>query len=212
MLQSKNQPKHQAQRTDLTIISGGQTGADRGGLLGAAALGIPTGGTAPHGWMTEHGSDPTLAEFKLVEGPKGKSLGHTYILRTEQNIINSDGTVVFGNIDPVRDRGSYRTIELCKKHSKPYLHISISELKQGLSQCAEKLRRWVIDESIQTLNVSGNRESKCKGLEKTVAKVVQEAFEQKLERSLLEKVHLEKPKSRGELEALITTRQGKGDG
>jgi hypothetical protein len=35
------------------IISGGQTGADQGGLEGARLLGIQTGGTAPYNWMTD---------------------------------------------------------------------------------------------------------------------------------------------------------------
>ncbi len=37
------------------IISGGQTGADRGGLLAGEALKIETGGTAPPIFMTELG-------------------------------------------------------------------------------------------------------------------------------------------------------------
>jgi hypothetical protein len=35
------------------VISGGQTGADQGGLRAARACGIPTGGWAPRGWLTE---------------------------------------------------------------------------------------------------------------------------------------------------------------
>ena len=35
------------------IISGGQTGADMGGLLAAKDLGIRTGGWMPKGWLTE---------------------------------------------------------------------------------------------------------------------------------------------------------------
>ena len=34
----------------IKIISGGQTGADMGGLRAGRALNIPTGGSAPHGW------------------------------------------------------------------------------------------------------------------------------------------------------------------
>ena len=44
----------------LQIVSGGQTGADQGGLEAALALGIPVGGWAPKGWLTENGPDPTL--------------------------------------------------------------------------------------------------------------------------------------------------------
>ena len=37
------------------IISGGQTGADKGGLIAAKKANIKTGGIAPKGFMTEAG-------------------------------------------------------------------------------------------------------------------------------------------------------------
>ena len=49
------------------IISGGQTGADEGGLMAAALLGIPTGGWMPRGFLREstsgrfHYHDPAIA-------------------------------------------------------------------------------------------------------------------------------------------------------
>lgn len=44
------------------VLSGGQTGADLGGLRAARACGIPTGGWAPRGWLTEVG---WLVEYGL---------------------------------------------------------------------------------------------------------------------------------------------------
>jgi hypothetical protein len=35
------------------VVSGGQTGADQGGLRAARLAGIPTGGWAPKGWLVE---------------------------------------------------------------------------------------------------------------------------------------------------------------
>ena len=50
------------------IISGGQTGADMGALLAARELGIPTGGVAPKGWLTENGpQEELLRNFGLIE-------------------------------------------------------------------------------------------------------------------------------------------------
>lgn len=40
------------------IISGGQTGADQGGLDAGKALGLKTGGLMPKGWRTEAGPRP----------------------------------------------------------------------------------------------------------------------------------------------------------
>ena len=45
------------------IISGGQTGADQIGLEVALSLGIPTGGTAPKGFITETGPNYKLRDI-----------------------------------------------------------------------------------------------------------------------------------------------------
>lgn len=56
------------------IVSGGQTGADQAALRAARAAGLPTGGWAPRGWLTEEGPAPWLANrsgfavFPLTRG------------------------------------------------------------------------------------------------------------------------------------------------
>ena len=71
------------------IISGGQTGADMGGLLAGELLHIPTGGTCPDFYVDENGFNPDfIPRFKLKSGGN-------YRQRTEQNIIDSDLTLVF---------------------------------------------------------------------------------------------------------------------
>ena len=40
------------------IVSGGQTGVDRGGLEAAIALGLPYGGWVPKGLIAEDGTVP----------------------------------------------------------------------------------------------------------------------------------------------------------
>ena len=172
-----------SQRTDLKIISGGQTGADYGALLGAQALGIETAGYAPAGWLVERDprfltrTNPDLAQFGLIEAPKGKSEGHTYIIRTELNAQHSDGTVVFGNVDPTHDKGSARTIELAEKHRKPWIQFDLIELNNP-ARCAAELRQWVIDQDIAVLNIAGNRGSKAPKLESQVQAIVQLAFQE----------------------------------
>lgn len=49
------------------IISGGQTGADQGGLSAAIILNIKTGGTAPKGYRTQAGSASWLNKLGLLE-------------------------------------------------------------------------------------------------------------------------------------------------
>ena len=74
----------------IRIISGGQTGADQGALLAARALSLPSGGTAPTGWLTETGSEESLLKgFGLIECPEPG-----YDARTRQNVLDADGTVL----------------------------------------------------------------------------------------------------------------------
>jgi hypothetical protein len=40
------------------VVSGGQTGADRGGLEASQRCGVPTGGWVPHGRRAEDGALP----------------------------------------------------------------------------------------------------------------------------------------------------------
>ena len=70
------------------IISGGQTGADCAALDFAIEHGIPHGGWCPGGRLAEDG--PIDARYQLKETPSAN-----YTQRTEWNVRDSDGTVVF---------------------------------------------------------------------------------------------------------------------
>lgn len=126
------------------VISGGQTGMDQLGLRKAREAGIPTGGTAPLLYMTEDGPNPSLREeYGLKE--------HTargYPPRTWQNVIDSDATVLFGDVESA---GSKETIKYCKKANKPYI----------VNPTSAKLLCFLLEHRIGVLNVAGNRGSKC---------------------------------------------------
>ncbi|MFN9468419.1 MAG: YpsA SLOG family protein, partial [Pseudanabaena sp.] len=96
------------------IISGGQTGADWGGLLAAADLGLATGGLAPKGYRTELGENLELAKFGLQEADRIE-----YEVRTVHNVQAADATVIFA--DRLHSDGTKLTIESCIKYAKPYL-------------------------------------------------------------------------------------------
>ena len=125
------------------IISGGQTGADQGGLIGAREANIPTGGMAPKGWKTETGPEPMLAGYGLIE-----STSANYQTRTKANIANSDGTAIF-SLD-VESTGTVLTILTCRQLSKPYI----------INPDWRQLRDWCEGLGIKVLNVAGNRASK----------------------------------------------------
>lgn len=140
------------------IISGGQTGADQGGLEAGRELGIETGGTAPLGWKTEKGPmERLLKRFGLVEaGVEG------YSFRTRMNILNSDGTAIFGSTD---SPGSKLTLKLCKELGKQCLLFPCLE---DLPEFLDTLPEWLEKHKINVLNVAGNRESRNPGIQKTV--------------------------------------------
>lgn len=128
------------------VISGGQTGADKTGLITARLFKIHTGGTAPKGWRIcnydgSDGTDPTLADFGLVE-----HTSRNYRPRTEQNVVDSDATVVFGFTG---SPGVKLTINKAKEHGKVLI----------VNPAPQMLVDMIALHDIKTLNVAGNRYS-----------------------------------------------------
>jgi hypothetical protein len=74
----------------VKIISGGQTGADRGGLAAAINSGLPHGGWCPKGRKAEDGVIPVENHLTEMASPE-------YLPRTKANVIDSDATVLFTN-------------------------------------------------------------------------------------------------------------------
>jgi hypothetical protein len=132
----------------LKIISGGQTGADRAGLDWAIKNGIPHGGWCPKGRRAEDG--PINAKYQLKETPSSD-----YPQRTEWNVRDSDGTVIF-SVGKRLSGNSFETLEFAIKHRKPYLHLS-AVFKDN---AAQKLKKWMEENNIRVLNVAGPRASK----------------------------------------------------
>ena len=145
------------------IISGGQTGADRAALDWAISRGIECGGWCPKGRKAEDGS--ISSTYPLIETPSAN-----YIQRTEWNVQDAGGTVIF-SIDPVLTGGSKKTVAFAKKHDKPCLHIHC-----GVKDASKRLLEFVKDNEIKTLNVAGPRASKEPGVANFVREVLNEAF------------------------------------
>jgi len=70
------------------IVSGGQTGVDRGALEAAVELGVPYGGLVPKGRRAEDGIVPEAFD-QMEEAPF-----ESYVYRTEQNVVRSDCTLI----------------------------------------------------------------------------------------------------------------------
>lgn len=155
LVKSKQKPYEGVTR----IISGGQTGADKAGLVAAKILGIKTSGTCPYGCRTENGSDRSLTlEYGLIE-----HVSPDYPPRTRCNVEESDGTVIFGI---PWSPGSKLTRELCIEMTKPYI---FNPDKIGFLA-------WLAMNNVRVLNVAGNRESTQPGIFDRVVSFLLEAL------------------------------------
>ena len=103
-------PLNDRQVQRLVILSGGQTGVDRGALDAALEVGVECGGWCPDGRTAEDGRIPD--RYPLVELE-----GAGYAERTRRNVEDSDGTLILCVGAPVG--GTALTLELCGVLSKP---------------------------------------------------------------------------------------------
>ena len=134
------------------IISGGQTGVDRAALDAGLEAGLEIGGYCPKGRKAEDGKIPD--RYPLIETPSGD-----YRVRTEKNVIESDATLVL-NVGKLSG-GTALTVKLAAKHKKRCLVI---QLEYQDAARVDRIRSWLAENDIQTLNVAGCRESKNKGI------------------------------------------------
>lgn len=149
-------------RTPYLIISGGQTGADRGGLDAAITLGLAIGGWVPKGRVAEDGYVPSRYT------PMKETGSRHYGQRTAANVIESDATILFTR-GPLNG-GSALTLKLAQRHSKPCLHVNLAAFDPA--RHVDGIRAWLQKYKPGILNVAGSRESKAPGIQTVVAKVL----------------------------------------
>jgi uncharacterized protein YheU (UPF0270 family) len=149
------------------IVSGGQTGADRGGLDAAIALGIVHGGWCPKGRRAEDGEVP--AEYHLRESDSS-----SYENRTRRNVTDSDGTVIF-TAGPALG-GTKITIDAARQAGKPVLPIGAEFINADPEAATQRLRSWLVRNTIRVLNVAGPRESSAPGLQALVSRFLTRAL------------------------------------
>jgi hypothetical protein len=133
----------------ITILSGGQTGVDRGALDAALELGFPCGGWCPPGRLDEEGTIPD--RYPLREMAQGG-----YKARTLQNLKEADGTLIihFGDLEG----GTELTVFHCMQSRRPYRLIDGWEITP--ERAAELALDFVQRQHLRTLNVAGPRASR----------------------------------------------------
>ena len=146
----------------LKIISGGQTGVDRAALDVALTLGMPSGGFCPKGRKSEDGTIPE--KYALTESKSDK-----YPERTQLNVKTGDGTLILIAGQP--DRGTQLTIDLCKRHNKPFMVIDLNDEKDRVD-----IKSWIEKNKIGTMNIAGNRESISPGIYEKAYRFILSAF------------------------------------
>jgi hypothetical protein len=132
------------------IVSGGQTGVDRAALDVALERGVPCGGWCPLGRKAEDGKLPPRY-------PLRETLTAAYAERTESNVRDSDGTLIF--LRGPASGGTKQTIDLAAQRQKPCLVVDLSA-----DVDLAVIRRWLAEHAIRTLNVAGPRESGAPGI------------------------------------------------
>lgn len=143
--------------SEIAIISGGQTGADRVALDVAIESDISHGGWCPRGRLAEDGA--ISSRYALRETPSRR-----YAQRTEWNVRDSDATVAF-TIAPGLSGGTSLTLAFAHRLAKPVLHLSRSALAalhgdaDSTAAAASLLLAFLEENGVRTLNVAGPRGS-----------------------------------------------------
>ncbi|ABK42668.1 conserved hypothetical protein [Magnetococcus marinus MC-1] len=136
------------------IISGGQTGVDRGALDAALSQGLLCGGWVPANRRAEDGPIPPRYPVRaLVRGG--------YLVRNRLNVQDSDATLII--TDGALSGGTARSVEFARRLGRPFLVLQITRCLQD-ADLLIKLCQWLKVYDVQVLNVAGPRESRKPGI------------------------------------------------
>lgn len=169
------------------IVSGGQTGVDRGALDAAIALNLAHGGWCPRGRLAEDGTIPS--QYQLLETESSQ-----YHIRTERNIRESDGTLIVFRRQ--MSGGTDLTFRMAVDRRKPFLMVDLNRFewnppllalgkrKEDVAQPGGSIERhsvrsilnWLADQRIAVLNVAGARESGEPGIQAETANLIARLF------------------------------------
>ena len=132
------------------IVSGGQTGVDRGALDAALQAEVPHGGWCPAGRKAEDGRIPDRYQLTEHASPH-------YAARTAANVRDSDATLILAPGEPTGGTALTRT--KARAYRKPCL---VVDLLQPVD--LSLIRHWLAMNRVHVLNVAGPREKDTPGV------------------------------------------------
>lgn len=146
----------------IRIISGAQNGADLAGLKVAKAFGLSTGGTMPKGYRTLDGERPEYAELYGIT----EHASSAYPPRTYANVKDADGTIRFAH--NFNSSGEKCTMKAIVQYGKPHFDVLVND--PSIFRIAQECHpltatEWIKTNNIKTLNIAGNSEKTCPGIE-----------------------------------------------
>jgi hypothetical protein len=147
----------------LTLVSGGQTGVDRGAFEIALRLGLDFGGWAPKGFRAEDGRIPEVYARRMRE-----STDEGYALRTRLNVQDSDATLILSwSSSPEKaGGGTWFTEKTCRQQGKQCVHLRLPRAgEEHPPEVQDGVLKWLRLWKVGVLNVAGPRESKCPGIQ-----------------------------------------------
>lgn len=131
------------------IVSGGQTGIDRGALDAALAAAVPCGGWCPAGRRAEDGPIPSRYPVTALAS-------ESYRERTRRNVVDSDATLIIYQQD--LEGGTALTMRFCRELGRPVCSIDLAAVP--VEAAAEAIRAFLHLNTVAVLNVAGPRASK----------------------------------------------------
>lgn len=142
------------------VRSGGQTGADRGGLDAAREQNVPICGWCPPGGLAEDLPEPPGLLALYPELREGPSQG--YVERTAWNVRDSHATLIIspGGLEP--RSGTEMTAIFAERMGRPVLVLEGARVSEDATEALAWLRS--LGTCAMTLNVAGPRESKMPGV------------------------------------------------
>lgn len=142
-----------------------------GGLLGAKAVGIATGGYAPTGWKTEKGPCTDLGSvFGLIEDKSPD-----YAVRTRHCVAIADAIILVAY--DFESPGSALTVRLAR--AKPLYQVPFSPhlgAKLEPFKLVDDVKLWLHQIKPAVLMIAGNRESKAYGIEEYTKQLLLRIF------------------------------------